>query len=61
MLAGVIEKTVQQTETKSVRIGHLEMVLRENLQAYGRNALKQFLENADLELEVKIEYTYGGH
>ena len=60
MLAEVIEEAVQQTEAESVRIGNIEMALRENLLAIGQSALKQFLENADGELEAEIECACGG-
>ncbi len=59
-LAEVIEEAVQQTEAESVRIGDIEMALRENLLAIGQSALKQFLENADGELEAEIECACGG-
>jgi hypothetical protein len=57
-LAEVIEEAAKQTE--SARIGDVEMVLRENLQAIGQSALKQFLENANRELEREIECACGG-
>jgi hypothetical protein len=60
MLAEVIEEAVQQTEAESVRIGNLEMALRENLLVIGQSALKQFLENADGKLEAEIECACGG-
>ena len=60
MLAEVIEEAVQQTEAESVRIGNIEMALRENLLVIGQSALKQFLENADGELEAEIECVCGG-
>jgi len=58
LLAEVIEEAAKQTE--SARIGDVEMVLRENLQAIGQSALKQFLENANRELEREIECACGG-
>jgi hypothetical protein len=60
MLAEVIEEAVGQTEVESIRIGNIEMALRENLLAIGQSALKQFLENADGELEAEIECVCGG-
>jgi len=60
MLAEDIEEAVGQTEAKSVRIGDVEMMLREHLKAIGQNALKRFLENADGELETEIECACGG-
>jgi hypothetical protein len=62
MLAEVIEEAVQETEAENVRIGDIEMALREKLLAIGQSALKQFLENADPfgELEAEIECTCGG-
>jgi hypothetical protein len=58
LLAEVIEEAAM--ETGNARIGDVEMVLRENLQAIGQSALKQFLENADKELEKEIECACGG-
>lgn len=60
LLVEVIEETVEQTEVESVRIGNIEMALRENLLAIGQSALRQFLENADGELEAEIECGCGG-
>jgi hypothetical protein len=37
MLAEVIEEAVQQAEAESVRIGNIEMALRENLLAIGQS------------------------
>ncbi len=60
LLVEVIEEAVRQTEVASVRIGDVEMALRETLQAVGQSALKQFLENAEDELETEIECVCGG-
>jgi hypothetical protein len=60
MLAEVIEESVMGTEEEKVRISDLEMALRETLQVVGQSALKQFLENADGELETEIECVCGG-
>lgn len=60
MLAEVIEEAVRQSEADGARIGDVEMALREVLQAVGQSALKQFLENADGELEPEIECVCGG-
>lgn len=60
MLAEVIEEAVTQTAVDGGRIGDVEMALRETLQAVGQSALKQFLENADGELETEIECVCGG-
>jgi hypothetical protein len=60
ILAEVIEEAVQQREAESVRIGNIEMALRENLLAIGQSALKQILENVDGELEAEIECACGG-
>ncbi len=60
LLAEVVEEAVTQTEEENVRIGDVEMALREILQAVGQSALKQFLENADGELETGIECSCGG-
>jgi hypothetical protein len=59
-LAEVIEEAVGQTEVESIRIGNVEMALRETLQALGGSALKQYLENADGEQEAEIECACGG-
>lgn len=48
LLAEVIEEAVRQKEEgENIRIGNIEMALRENLQAIGQSALKQFLKHAD--------------
>lgn len=61
MLAAVIEDAVKEMEEEErVGIGDVEMRLRETLQAIGQSALKQFLENADGELETEIECSCGG-
>lgn len=60
ILAEVIGEAVKQTEAESVRIGDVEMALRETLQAVGQSALKQFLENADGEPGTEIECACGG-
>jgi hypothetical protein len=60
MLAEVIEEAAGQTEAESVRIGDIEMALRESLVVIGKSALKQFLENADGELEAEMECACGG-
>jgi hypothetical protein len=60
MLAEVIEEAASQVEVESVRIGDVEMALREILQAVGQSALKQILETADGELETEIECACGG-
>jgi hypothetical protein len=60
MLAEVIEEAMVQTEVEKVRIGDVEMALRETLQAVGQSALKQFLENAAGEQATEIECVCGG-
>ena len=60
MLAEVIEEAVRQTESESIRIGNIEMALRENLRVIGQSALKQFLENVDGKQEAEIECACGG-
>ena len=60
LLAEVIEEAMEQTDAESLRIGNIEMTLRENLLAIGQSALKQFLENADGKLEAEIECACGG-
>jgi len=60
MLAEVIGEAMTQTEAERVRIGDVEMAMRETLLAVGQSALKQFLENADGEVETEIECICGG-
>jgi hypothetical protein len=61
MLAAVIEDAVKQTEEEEgVGIGDVEMRLRETLQAIGKSALKQILENVHGELETEIKCACGG-
>lgn len=60
MLVEVIGEAVKQREAESVRIGDVEMLLRETLQVIGKSALKQFLENVDSEREAAIECACGG-
>ena len=60
LMAEVIGEAMAQTEEEQVRIGDVEMALRETLKAVGQSGLKQFLENADSELEAEIECTCGG-
>ena len=60
MLVEVIEEAVPQTGAERVRIGDVEMALRESLRAIGQSAMKQFLENADGEVETEIECACGG-
>jgi len=59
-LAEVMEEAVTETEVENIRIGDIEMALRETLQAVGQSALKQILENGDGELEPEIECGCGG-
>lgn len=60
LLAEVIGEALTQMEEEKVRIGDVEMALRETLKAAGQSGLKQFLENADRELETEIECACGG-
>lgn len=60
MLAEVIGEAMRQTEAERVRIGDVEMAMRETLQAIGQRGLKQFLETADGEVEAEIECVCGG-
>lgn len=60
MLAEVIGEAMRPMEEEQVRIGDVEMAFRETLKAVGQSGLKQFLENADSELEAEIECTCGG-
>ncbi len=60
MLAEVMGEAMRQTAEEQVRIGDVEMGLREILKAVGQSGLKQYLEKADGELEAEIECTCGG-
>jgi len=62
MVVEVIEEAVSLSESEKERvgIGEIEMGLRETLQAVGQSALKQFLENAEDELETEIQCSCGG-
>jgi len=60
LLAEVVGEALTQTEEEKVRIGDVEMALRETLKAVGQSGLKQFLESADSELETEIECVCGG-
>jgi hypothetical protein len=60
MLAEVIEAAIQSEGQAEVRIGDVEMALRESLREIGRSALKCFLEKADGELEAELECACGG-
>lgn len=60
LLAEVIEEAVKQTESERVRIGDVELALRESLREIGGNALKQFLENAGDKQGAEIECACGG-
>ena len=60
LLVEVVEATVNQEGKEEIRIGDIEMVLRESLQVIGQSALKQFLEQADGEAEAEIKCSCGG-
>jgi hypothetical protein len=60
MLAEVVADAIKTEGQAEVRIGDVEMALRESLQEIGRNALKSFLENADGEVEAEMECSCGG-
>lgn len=60
MLAEVMGEAMRQTAEEQVRIGDVEMGLREILKAVGQSGLKQYLEKADGELEAEIECSCGG-
>lgn len=60
MVAEVIGEAMTQTKEEQVRIGDVEMALRETLKAVGQSGLKQFLENAEGEVEAEIECACGG-
>jgi hypothetical protein len=60
MLAEIIGEAMMQRGEEQVRIGDVEMALRETLKAAGQSGLKQFLENADRELGTEMECACGG-
>jgi hypothetical protein len=60
LLVEVVEAAANQEGKEEIRIGDIEMVLRESLQAIGQSALKQFLEQADGEAEAEIKCSCGG-
>ena len=60
LLAEVVGEALTQREEEQVRIGDVEMALREILKAVGQSGLKQFLENAGSDLETEIECACGG-
>lgn len=59
LLAEVVAEAIQTDGQAEVRIGDVEMALRESLQEIGRSALKSFLENADGEVEAEMECSCG--
>ena len=60
MLAEIVEEALEEEGQEGVRIGDIEMGLRESLREIGQGALKCFLENADREVETEIECVCGG-
>ena len=60
LVAEVIDEAMRQTAEEGVRIGAVELALRETLKAVGQSGLKQILENADRDLAAEIECTCGG-
>jgi len=60
MLAEIVEEALAGERKEDVRIGEIEMEVRESLREIGQRTLKYYLENADLEAEAKIECTCGG-
>jgi hypothetical protein len=60
LLAEVVEEAIKTERSAEVRIGDVEMALRESLREIGCGALQCFLENADGEVEGEIECACGG-
>ena len=50
-LAEIIEEAIATEDQTEIKIGEVEMALRENLREIGEKALVCFLENADKEWE----------
>lgn len=59
-LAEVVADAIKTEGQAEIRIGDVEMALRESLQEIGRSALKSFLENADGEAGAEMECSCGG-
>ncbi len=61
-LAEIIEEAIAAEDQSEIKIGGVEMALRESLREIGEKTLVRFLENADKEWEgvSKIECTCGG-
>lgn len=60
LLAEIMEEAIEEKGKAGIRIGDIEMGLRESLREIGQSALKCFLENADREVEAEIECACGG-
>ncbi len=59
-LAEIVEEAMEEEGREGVRIGEIEMGLRESLREIGQSALRCFLENAEREVEAEIECACGG-
>ncbi len=60
LLAEIVEEALAGERQEDVRIAEVEMEVRESLREVGRSAMKCYLENADREVEAKIECKCGG-
>ena len=60
LLAEIAEEAIAGEGQEGVRIGAIEMGLRESLLEIGQSTLKCFLENTDKEVETAIECVCGG-
>ena len=55
LLAEIMEEAIEEKGKAGIRIGAIEMGLRESLREIGQGALRCFLENADREVETEID------
>lgn len=60
LLAEIVEEALAGEGKEDVRIADVEMEVRESLREVGQSAMKCYLENADREVEAKIECKCGG-
>jgi hypothetical protein len=60
LLAEIVEEALAGEGQEEVRIAEIEMGVRESLREVGQSAMKCYLENADREVEAKIECKCGG-
>lgn len=60
LLAEIVEEVLAGERKEDVRIADIEMEVRESLREVGQSAMKCYLENADREVEEKIECKCGG-